>query len=85
MSNNFFKDLKESLEEVVAYKNGKLDLRSQLIEVPEPPAKYKAKDIKKIRERNTGYIFQDTQCKCKNYSVMGIGSAYPKSCCITSY
>ena len=72
MSNNFFKDLKESLEEVVAYKNGKLDLRSQLIEVPEPPAKYKAKDIKKIRERN--YYSQGIFSKILNVSVKTIQS-----------
>jgi putative transcriptional regulator len=47
MSNKFFKDLKKSLEEVVAYKKGKLNLYSEYIEIPEPPAEYKAKDIKK--------------------------------------
>ncbi len=52
MSNTFFKDLKRSLEEVVAYKKGNLDLYSEYIEIPEPPAEYKAKDIKKIREKN---------------------------------
>jgi hypothetical protein len=35
MSNKFFKDLKKSLEEVVAYKKGKLDLYSEYIEIPE--------------------------------------------------
>jgi putative transcriptional regulator len=52
MSNKFFKDLKKSLEEVVAYKKGKLDLYSEYIEIPEPPAEYKPKEIKKIREKN---------------------------------
>jgi putative transcriptional regulator len=47
----FFDDLKESLEEVVAYKKGKLTLRSELVEIPTPPLTYKAKDIKKIREK----------------------------------
>ena len=32
----FFNDLKEGLEEVIAYKKGKLTLRSELIEIPEP-------------------------------------------------
>ncbi len=44
-NNNFFNDLKKSLEEVLAHKQGKLDLRSYDIEVPE-------KQIKKIREKN---------------------------------
>lgn len=51
MSNKFFKDLKQSLEEVLAHRQGKLDLYSEYIEIPEPPAEYKAKDIKKIREK----------------------------------
>lgn len=52
MKNKFFEDLKTGLEEVIAYKKGKLDLRSELIEIPEPPAQYKAKQIKEIREQN---------------------------------
>ena len=52
MSNTFFKDLKAGLEDAIAHKKGKLDLRSVSIEVPEPPAEYKPKDIKNIRERN---------------------------------
>ena len=52
MSSKFFKDLKESLEEVLAHRQGKLDLYSEYIEIPEPPVEYKAKDIKKIREKN---------------------------------
>jgi len=51
MSNKFFKNLKGSIEEVLAYKKGKIDLRSELIEIPEPPSKCKAKEIKKIREK----------------------------------
>lgn len=41
----FYKDLKAGLEEIIAYKEGKLDLRTTIIEVPEPPAECKAKDI----------------------------------------
>lgn len=51
MAKKFFNDLKEALEDVIAYKQGKLTLRSEIIEVPEPPVKYKAKDIKRIRTR----------------------------------
>jgi hypothetical protein len=47
----FYKDLKAGLEEILAYKEGKIKLRSTYIEIPEPPASYKAKDIKKIREK----------------------------------
>ncbi len=45
----FFDNLKSSLEEVVAHKKGKLDLRSHDIEIPEPPKEYKPRQIKKIR------------------------------------
>jgi putative transcriptional regulator len=45
----FFDDLKEGLEEILAYKQGKITLKSELIEVPEPPCQYSAKDIKRIR------------------------------------
>lgn len=41
--NKFFNDLKESLQEVLDYQNGKIQLSSKDIEIPEPPAKYKAK------------------------------------------
>src|SRR5262249_25887944 len=48
----FFKKIKAGLEEAIAYEQGKLDLRSEIIEIPEPPAGYNPKEIKKIRERN---------------------------------
>ena len=51
MAKKLFDNLKAGLEEVIAYKKGKLHLRSEEIEIPEPPIKYKAKDIKRIRER----------------------------------
>lgn len=53
MADKFFNDLKTGLEEIISYRKGKLDLRSEEIELPEPPAKYKAKDIKRIRQRNS--------------------------------
>ena len=40
-----FKDLKTGLEDVVAYKKGKLTLRSELIELPEPTAKYRVERL----------------------------------------
>ena len=48
----FYKDLEEGLQDVIAYKKRKIHLRSESIEIPEPPAQYKAKEIKKIREIN---------------------------------
>lgn len=48
----FFKALKESLEEAVAHKKGKLHLRSEVIRIPEPPTVYTASDVKNIRERH---------------------------------
>jgi len=46
-----FKGFKAGLEEVLAYEQGKLDLRSVDIEVPQAPEEYKPKAIKKIREK----------------------------------
>jgi putative transcriptional regulator len=48
MNSKFYKDLKAGLDEYLEYLEGKIELRTTVIEVPEPPAEYKAKDIKKI-------------------------------------
>lgn len=45
-----FKGLKQGLEEVLEYTEGKITLKSEFIEIPEPPIEYKAEDIKRIRE-----------------------------------
>ena len=47
----FFDELKEGLEDVLAHKKGKLTLRSELIELPDPPKTYKAKEVRRIREK----------------------------------
>jgi putative transcriptional regulator len=47
-----FTALKKGLEEAIEHDQGKLDLRSALIDIPKPPTHYKAKEIKKIREKN---------------------------------
>ena len=47
----FFQDLREGLQEVLDYKKDKIKLSSEFIEIPEPPAKYKAKEIKNLRAR----------------------------------
>ena len=45
----FFNDLKESLEEVVAYQRGRLKLKSELIKILTPSSTFRAKDIKRIK------------------------------------
>jgi hypothetical protein len=35
-NNKFFEDLKKGLEEILAHKQGKLILKSEIIEIPEP-------------------------------------------------
>ena len=56
----FYERLKKGLEDVLAHTEGKITLRSEVIEIPEPPENYDAKDIKKIRKkgRYSQSIFQ---------------------------
>jgi putative transcriptional regulator len=68
----FFKDLKAGLKDAIAHEKGKLDLRSTLMEVPEPPAEYKPKEIKNIRESNR--YSQGVFAKILNVSVKTIQS-----------
>lgn len=68
----FFKKLKAGLEEAIAYEQGKLDLRSEIIEIPEPPIQYKAKKIKMIREKNR--YSQGVFAKVLNVSVKTVQS-----------
>lgn len=70
--NKFFKDLNAGLEDIVAYKKGKLELRSTEIEIPKPPAKYKATDIKKIRQKKR--YSQNIFSKILNVSVKTVQS-----------
>ncbi len=67
-----FKGLKKSLKEALSHTEGKITLKSELIEIPEPPAEYKAKDIKRIRERN--HYSQGIFAKVLNVSVKTIQS-----------
>lgn len=46
-----FKGLKKGLTEALAYSEGKITLKSEVIEIPEPPAEYSANDIKRIRKQ----------------------------------
>jgi len=50
MMGKFFDDIKEGLEEAIAFEQGKTTLRTRFVELPQPPAKYTSRDIKKIRE-----------------------------------
>ena len=68
----FFKGFKEGLEEALAYTEGKITLKSELIEVPEPPSKYKAKDIKRIRA--TGQYSQGIFARILNVSIKTVQS-----------
>src|SRR3990167_9855764 len=69
---SFFNELKASLEEIIAYKQGKLTLHSEYFEVPEPPKKYKAKDIKKIRVKQN--LSQGSLARYLNVSIKTVQS-----------
>lgn len=62
----FFKDLESGLKDIVDYKKGKLKLSSRIVEIPEPPADYKAKKIKNIRKKHL--YSQDVFAKVLNVS-----------------
>jgi putative transcriptional regulator len=47
----FFDDLKQGLEEALAHAQGKITLKSEIIEIPDAPNEYKAEDVKRIREK----------------------------------
>lgn len=68
----FFKGLKEGLEEALAYTEGKITLKSELFEIPEPPSSYQAKEIKKIRE--SGHYSQGVFAKILNVSIKTVQS-----------
>lgn len=44
-----FEELKQGLQDIIAHQEGKLTLKSEFIEIPEPPKKYGPKKIKNIR------------------------------------
>jgi len=48
----FYTDLKAGLADAIAYKKKKISLRTEILDIPEAPVEYKAKEIKKIREIN---------------------------------
>ena len=68
----FFKELKKGLNEVLAHTEGKISLKSEFIEIPEPPAEYRAEDIKRIRE--SGHYSQGIFAKVLNVSIRTVQS-----------
>jgi putative transcriptional regulator len=68
----FFEDLKEGFEDIIAYRKGKITLRTERIEIPEPPMEYTAKDIKKIREK--GHYSQGIFARVLNVSIKTVQS-----------
>lgn len=68
----FFKGLKKGLEEALAHSEGKITLKSEIIEIPEPPNEYSAEDIKRIREQN--HYSQGIFAKVLNVSVKTVQS-----------
>ena len=51
MATKLFKALKKGFEEAIVHDQGQIELRSECIEIPKP-AHYKARDIKKIKEKS---------------------------------
>lgn len=47
-----FKGLKRGLKEALAHEEGKITLKSEVIEIPAFPAEYRARDIKRMRKQN---------------------------------
>lgn len=67
-----FKGLKKGLQEALAFSGGKITLKSELIEIPEPPSDYNADDIKRIREESC--YSQGVFAKVLNVSVKTVQS-----------
>ncbi len=67
-----FKGLKKGLEQALAHVEGKITLKSEIIEIPEPPIAYKSKDIRRIRE--AGHYSQGVFAKVLNVSVKTVQS-----------
>ena len=64
--------IKEGLKDAIAHAQGKLNLRTYNIEIPEPPVSYKPKQIKIIRE-NSNYS-QGLFAKVLNVNVKTVQS-----------
>ena len=51
---NLFQDLKSGLEEAIAWEQGKVDLRTTVLTLPDEPPKMNKKMIKELRENILG-------------------------------
>mgnify|MGYP001248735386 CR=1 FL=1 len=67
-----YKGLKKGLEEVLAFTEGKITLKSETFEIPEPPSEYNPRQIKKIREKSN--YSQGIFAKVLNVSVKTVQS-----------
>jgi len=68
----FYKGLKVGLEEALAYTQGKITLKSESIEIPDPPKEYRPRDIKRIRRK--GHYSQGIFAKVLNVSIKTVQS-----------
>ena len=61
MNKKLFNKLKSGMEEVLAYKEGKIQLHSEIFEVIKPPKKYRPQDVRRIRteKRHSQSSFAD--------------------------
>ena len=50
--NTLFEELKMGLEDAIAHSKGKLHLRSEYIEIPEPSSDFKSQQMSNIIKRN---------------------------------
>ena len=70
--NKFFENLKEGMQEILDFQKGKIKLTVESFEIPEPPSKYKAKEIKHIRKQKN--YSQSIFAKVLNVSVKTVQS-----------
>lgn len=68
----FFQELKEGLEESLAYTKGKITLKTEAIEIPDRPKEYRASEIKKIRK--SAHYSQGIFARVLNVSVRTVQS-----------
>ena len=68
----FYKGLKKGLEEALACTQGKITLKSDYIEIPDPPKEYRARDIKRIRK--SAHYSQGIFARVLNVSIRTVQS-----------
>jgi putative transcriptional regulator len=68
----FFEGVKKGLEDAIAFEKGEKILKTHLVDLPEPPKEYTAKDIRKIREK--GCYSQSVFAMILNVSIRTVQS-----------